>query len=91
MRVMLQGVVEGNPLLKVLSGWGKLSAMERGLSQCPVSFEEERWVSLTLGHAEELLSQLVCRRVLCPYDIKPKQSVQRWEELRGLPHLLTQF
>ena len=55
---MLLGIIEGNALLEVLSGWGKLSEVEEGLSQSIVGLQEKDGVLYTLGQAEELLRQL---------------------------------
>ena len=52
---MLLGVVQGNALLQVLSGGGKLSETEQGQPQRMVGLHEEKWGLCALGQAEELL------------------------------------
>ena len=91
MGAVLLGVVEGNALLQVRAGRGKLSQTEQGRPQRIVGLQEESRVLHALGQAQELLPQLARRLELRPHQIKHPQSPQHREELRGLPHLLAQL
>ena len=51
MGAVLLGVVEGNPLLQVLSGWSKLSQIEQGHPQRIVGLQEESRVLCALGQS----------------------------------------
>src|SRR5262249_22501213 len=83
MGAMLLGVVEGDPLLCVLSGWNNLSKKEKGIRQRHMGLQEEIRVLYALSQMQELLSQLVRRLQLRPHQIKRPQSKQHREELRG--------
>jgi len=52
---MLLGVIEGNPLLRVLLGRDELSQEMQGVPQRYVGPQEESGVLYALGQAEELL------------------------------------
>src|SRR5262249_33839394 len=91
MGAVLLGVVKGNALLQVLSGWDQLSKPAQADSQCTVGLQEEIRILWTLGQGEKLLRQLVCRLMLRSHRIKHKQSPQHREELRSLAYLLAQL
>jgi hypothetical protein len=59
--VVLLGIIEGDALLYMRSGWGKLSEAVEGLSQSIVGHQEKDGVLYMLSQAEELLSQLTRR------------------------------
>src|SRR5262249_57554552 len=80
-------VVQGYRLLQVRVGRRQLTKPEQALAHLPVTGHEERWVTLALGHAEDLLCQLLRRLVLALLYIEFMESRQRLKELRGLPHL----
>src|SRR5262245_30225418 len=85
------GIVEGPGLLYVSLGRGELSKIEQDRPQRMPGLQEERGVLGTLGQAEELFPQLTGPRVLRPPKMKRKQSHEHREELRRLPHLLTEL
>ena len=88
---MLLGIIQGHALLQVGAGGGQLAEMVQGIPQRAVGHDEERGVLEALRQAEELLSQLLRRLVLCPRIMKVPQPPQHREELRGFPHLLAQL
>src|SRR5262249_9185987 len=89
-RVPLGGV-QGYRLLQVRVGCRQLTKPEQALAHLPVTDHKERRVTLALGHAEDLLCQLLRRLVLALLYIEFMKSRQRHKELRGLPHLLAQL
>ena len=58
MRVVPLGTVEGNPLLEMLSGWGKFSQVEQGWSQSRMGPYQEGWIPHVLSQMQKLFSQL---------------------------------
>src|SRR5215471_14541596 len=88
---MLSRIVEGSALLYILASRAKLSPPEEGLAQRSVSLQQERRILRTLCETEKLLSQLARYFEISLCHVKSPQPVQHREELRGLPHLLTQL
>src|SRR5262252_6296150 len=88
---VLLGLIEGDALLQVRTGSVPYSQEVQGIAQRVMSIRAACWIVDTLGQAEHLLSQLPCGLVLPPQAIKTYQASQHGEELRGLPHLLTQL
>src|SRR5712692_5413300 len=91
MGLVLLGVVEGNGLLKVCSGRGKLAPPDQRISERKMSLQEQRGVLYALGQAEELLCQRARCLVLPSHMIKRKQSPQHREELKSFPQVLAQL
>jgi hypothetical protein len=56
-----------------------------------VGLQEEGWIALLLGQAQQLLGQLPRRLVLRPDQIMPLQPPQHREELWRLTHLLAEL
>ena len=73
MRAVMPDIIEGHRLLHVCSSRGYLSQTEGGLAQRAVSFQEERWVSYTLGQGKELFTQLTCALKRRPVHVKPPE------------------
>src|SRR6266853_802168 len=88
---VLLEVVQGLPLLQVCAGSGQLTKPPQALAHLPVTGHKERWVTLALGQAEELLCQLKSRLVLRLLYIEVIEPPQRRKELLAIPHLLTQL
>src|SRR5262245_6205531 len=88
---VLMGVVQSNPLLKVLLGRDELSALVQALSQRPVPFQEESGVLHALGQGEQLLPELLRCLELRPYEMERPHPVEYREELRRLPDLSAQL
>ena len=73
---MLLWVIEGDRLLRVRSGLGKLATMQQAFPSRMVSPQEEHRILEAFGHAEELL-KFVRRLELSPRVIESPQSYQR--------------
>ena len=84
-------IIEPQPLFLVRPGGGQLAASEQGGPQGVVGLEQEVRVLEALGQAEELLSQRPHRLIFAARVIHHPESPQHAEELRRLPHLLTQL
>jgi len=85
---VLLGVVERNPLFQVCASLGKLSEGPQEQPQRQVSLQEGHWVLQALGQAEELFPEFTRPLVLGARKIKPTQSLQHRDKLRGVSHLL---
>ena len=86
--VVLLAIVERHSLFQMRSGRGHLTEEVYCDPQRMVGYQQESQVLDTLGQAETLLGQLARRLVLCSHQVKPPQSPEDREEIRGLPHLL---
>src|SRR5262245_15506955 len=72
-------------------GSRQLTKPQQALAHLPVTGHKERWGTLVLSQAEELLCQLVPHLVLRLLYIEVIEPHQRRKELRALPHLLAQL
>jgi hypothetical protein len=85
--MMLLAIIERQPLLQVRSTRGQISKVVECSPQRMVGHQQERRIVDALGQAEALLGQLPRRLVFRPHQVKPPQTPQDREELRGLPNL----
>src|SRR5712691_10139335 len=72
-------------------GGNQLTASEQGSPQGVVGLEQQVRVLQALGQAQELLPQRPPRLVFSSRTIRMPESPQHAEDLRWLPHLLTQL
>ena len=84
-------VIEPQPLFLVHPGGGHLAATEQAGPQGMVGLQQEVWVLDALGQAEELLPQRPHRLSVAACVVHQPEAPQHAEELRRLPHLLTQL
>ena len=90
MRLVADGVVQGDPALRVLERGGELADVEEGAGEGVVRFEQERVVVCGVGDREQLVGERARLGKAAADDCECPQAPQRRKWLRGLAELITQ-
>jgi hypothetical protein len=84
MRTVLLGIIDGETLLDVLEGRGRLPEPDDVGPRRVVRLQTQRWIVEPLGNPEELFGELMGRRHLAACRVAQPQSPLRVEALAVL-------